>query len=278
MRKLKFLKTLLVVATLLVGGSNAWANDTFGSLESGWWTDFSQDYLLEDYGTYSFTFTTTNANDGNTYKNWLVILTNGANSHGGGGSEYGVLRGDAYAWGQGKNSNTYNADTNADGDPTRLNVSNTYAANNPSGAGIQSAMNGATVNMTVTRKSTNIYVVANVTPTTENPFNITFNYLFGNATSENVGIFFTVQNATMDISSAEQTQEFTKIYTNDYETAATISDLRSGDYRDCQITDGSGNHYLKIRENGRNGGSGTMTLPSYSTNDYQEFVLSFSDR
>lgn len=69
-------------------------------------------------------------------------------------------------------------------------------------------------------------------------------------------------------------KEYTTLYSNDYENAAKISDIRSGDYKDCQI-EVSTNHYLKIRENGRNGGNGSMTFPSYSTDDYQEYILSF---
>ena len=69
-------------------------------------------------------------------------------------------------------------------------------------------------------------------------------------------------------------KEYATLYSNDYENAANISDIRSGDYKDCQI-EASTNHYLKIRENSRNGGSGTMTFPSYSTDDYQEYVISF---
>ena len=72
----------------------------------------------------------------------------------------------------------------------------------------------------------------------------------------------------------DKEKEYTTLYYNDYETAAKISDIRSGDYRDSQV-EVSTNHYLKIRENGRNGGSGTMTFPSYSTNDYQEYIISF---
>lgn len=74
--------------------------------------------------------------------------------------------------------------------------------------------------------------------------------------------------------SFEGAKVYTTLYSNDYEDAEKISDIRSGDYRDCQI-EASTDHYLKIRENGRNGGSGTMTFPSYSTNDYQEYVISF---
>lgn len=69
-------------------------------------------------------------------------------------------------------------------------------------------------------------------------------------------------------------KEYTTLYSNDYEDATKISDILSGDYKDCQITDGT-NHYLKVRENARNGGSKTMTFPAYTTTDYQEYIISF---
>jgi hypothetical protein len=74
------------------------------------------------------------------------------------------------------------------------------------------------------------------------------------------------------VSSVWADKTYTTVYSNDYETASTISDIKSGDYRDCQITDGT-NHYLKIRENTRNGGSASLTFPTYSS--YDEFILSF---
>ena len=159
MRKLlKSMKTLLLVAAgLCVGNVSVTANDSFGSLDAGWWTSFSQTYTLEGYGKYHFQFTTTNANDGDAYKTWLLVATNGADSHGSGGTEYFAWRGDSYAWGQNKNSNPYDETNNAAGDPTHLVCSNTYATANPSGAGLQAAMNNAEVDMIVTRTSNNIY-------------------------------------------------------------------------------------------------------------------------
>ena len=66
--------------------------------------------------------------------------------------------------------------------------------------------------------------------------------------------------------------DWATVYSNNYETTATISDILSGDYKDCQIEVGA-NHYLKVRENGRNGGSKTMSFPDYST--YGKFEVSF---
>lgn len=214
-QKLLTIKTLLVAALLGVGAMSAWADpiETIGSTSSGWWADFSETYTLEGYGSYHFQFTTTNANDGNSYKTWLLVATNGADSHGSGGTEYFVLRGDNYAWGQGKNSNPYNADTNADGASDKLVCSTTY-----SGENMQAAMNGATVDMVITRKSTNIKVTATVTPTNgDSEFTLSFDYLYGNAVSANVGLFLTVQNAQVVLNTAEQTKAYTKVYSESFD-------------------------------------------------------------
>ena len=207
-------------------GTSVWADpiETIGTTSSGWWTDFSSTYTLAGYGKYHFQFTTTNANDGQSYKTWLLVATNGNDSHGGGGTEYFVWRGDSYAWGQDKNSNAYNAETNASGDPTNLVCSNTYSTANPTGAGLQTAMNGAAVDMVITRESRNIYATATVTPSNgENEFTMSFNYLYGNASSDNIGLFLTVQNAQVVLNTAEQTKDYLKVFSNDFEDAETYT-------------------------------------------------------
>lgn len=205
-----------------MGASNVSADpiETIGTTSSGWWTDFSSTYTLEGYGKYHFQFTTTNANDGESHKTWLLVATNGNDSHGGGGTEYFVWRGDSYAWGQGKNSNPYNAETNASGDETRLVCSNTYSTANPTGAGLQTAMNGAAVDIVITRESNNIYATATVTPSNgENEFTMSFSYLYGNATSANIGLFLTVQNAQVVLNTAEQTASWSTVWTTDFSSA-----------------------------------------------------------
>ena len=215
-RTFYLLKTLLVAVGLCVG-ANAWADpiETIGTTSSGWWTDFSETYTLEGYGKYHFQFTTTNANDGVVHKTWLLVATDGdypksytgkGGSHT--GTEYFVWRGDSYSWGQGGNSND---------NPTIHACSNTYSTANPTGAGLQAAMNGAAVDMVITRESNNIYATATVTPSNgENEFTMSFSYLYGNATSANIGLFLTVQNAQVVLNTAEQTSKWSTVWTTDF--------------------------------------------------------------
>ena len=237
-------KTLLVAVGLLAGQS-VWGDpiETVGSLSSGWWEDFSNTYTLEGYGKYHFQFTTTNANEGTVHKTWLLVATDGNDSHGGNGTEYFVWRGEGYAWGQGKNSND---------EPTKLVCSNTYATANPTGAGIQAAMNGAAVDMVITRESNNIYATATITPTNgENEFTMSFSYLYGNATSANIGLFFTVQNAQVVLNTAEQTSKWSTVWTTDFSSAPAGMTY--------SVTNGStniSNGYLELAQ----GGNGDRTM------------------
>ena len=269
MKKTTFLKSLLLAAALCVGTMNASANDSFGSLEQGWWKNFSQTYTLEGYGKFHFQFTTTNvATDA--WKTWLLVATNGNDSHGGGGTEYFAWRGDGYAWGQGKNSDQA-SDENADGDPTHLVCSNTYATSNPSGAGLTKAMNDATVDMVVTRTSTNIYAEASVTPTLagENPFTMSFSYLFGNATSENIGLFFEVENSTMDISTAENYYGVTR-YSQNYEDATTFANGWSTSRDSWSQGNGNGGKVFQVDPSNAT----TYTL-SFANNNYFKTVTDY---
>jgi len=223
---------------------------------------------LEGYGKFHFQFTTTNPANDEVWKTWLLVATNGADSHGGGGTEYFAWRGDGYAWGQGKNSNPYDADNNSAGDPDNLVCSNTYATANPSGAGLMKAMNNATVDMVITRTSNNIYVEATVTPTLEgeNPFTMSFSYLYGNATSENIGLFFEVENATMDISTAENYYGVTR-YSQNYEDATTYASGWSST-RGWSQKDMDGNKVFYINYNANN--NNTDYTLSFANNTYFE--------
>ena len=200
------IKSFLVAVMLCAGVNVSWAGEFVGSTsnDAGWWTAFSSTYTLPgENGVYNFKFTTTNAG-GDSWNTWLLIATNGKDSHHSGGTEYFAWRGDSYAWGQGKNSND---------DATNLACSNTYATANPSGAGLQTAMNGATVEMTITRSSGNVAATAEVTPTnSENPFTMSFNYNYGNATASNMGLIFSVENAHVEIIEAQSTNGDIKGY------------------------------------------------------------------
>lgn len=257
-------KTLLVAVCLLVGQS-VWGDpiETVGTLSSGWWTDFSNTYTLEGYGKYHFQFTTTNANEGTVYKTWLLVATDGNDSHGGGGTEYFVWRGEGYAWAKSTNSN----DT-----PTKLVCSNTYATANPTGAGIQAAMNGAAVDMVITRESNNIYATATITPTNgENEFTMSFSYLYGDATSANVGLFFTVQNAQVVLNTAEQTSKWSTVWTTDFSSAPSgmTYSVTNGS---CDIANG----YISYHQGG---GSGNRAINTAFTdakfNVDSDWILEF---
>ena len=253
--KRKLLKSLLAVAMLCVGVGNVWAQDpieTVGANDftTGWWSAFSNPYSLEGYGKYHFQFTTTNIQDGSVWKTWLLVATDGNDSHGGGGTEYFVWRGEGYAWGQGTSSN----DT-----PDKLVCSNTYSTANPTGAGIQAAMNGASVDMVITRESHNIYATATVTPTNgENEFTMSFSYLYGNATSANVGLFFTVENAQVVLNTAEQTASWSTAWTTDFSSAP--SGMTYSCAGACDITNG----YLSYHQNS---GSGDRSSSASFTDD-----------
>ena len=266
MRKTTFFKTLLVAACLCLGSMSAWADpiETIGSSESGWWTAFSDTYTLEGYGKYHFQFTTTNVNDGNVYKTWLLFATNGNDSHGGGGTEYFVWRGEGYAWGQGTNSN----DT-----PSKLVCSNTYSTSNPTGAGIQAAMNGASVDMVITRESNNIYATATVTPSNgENEFTMSFSYLYGNATSANVGLFLTVENAQVVLNTAEQTAEWSTVWSTDFSSAPsgltyTISNGGQVSISNCYL--------MYDQYSGSGGRTGTTTFTGSEFSVDTDWILDF---
>ena len=150
---------------------------------SPWWTDFSeQTWQLEMGETFHTKFTNYNSGGTNNYENWLIVATNGPDSHGGGGSEYFVLRADAYGWGNGD----YDA-------------SNMYSEFDWST--FISEMNGAVVDMTVTYKSdSRVYVDAEITSSSNKHYTYTYNQA---VSSDVVGLFFLVEKAYLVFESAE---------------------------------------------------------------------------
>ena len=254
---LKSLRVLLVAAGLCVGAS-AWGDpiETIGTTSAEWWTAFSETYTLEGYGSYNFKFTTTNANDGTSHNTWLLIATNGNDSHGSGGTEYFAYRGDSYAWGQSTNSN----------ESDKLNCSNTY-----SGSNLQAAMNGASVDLTVTRKSTNISLVATVTPTNgDSEFTMSFEYLFGNATSDNIGLFLTVEKAQVVLNTAEQTESYTTVWTTEFSSAPSGMTY--------SVTNGSVTiepGYLVLRQSGNGSRAMNIAFTDNAFNVDTDWIMEF---
>lgn len=148
-----------------------------------WWSEFSEDtWEIIGDGTFHIGFTNHNSGNGNNWENWLMVVTNGPNSHGDGGSEYFVLRADAFGWG------------NSDYDGG--NISHNFNWDN-----FVSEMNGAYVDLTVTREGATVSMNANITAKSGTKYN--YSYKQGNISSEKIGIFFLVEKAHMVIDSKE---------------------------------------------------------------------------
>lgn len=206
-------KSLLVAVCLLVGQS-VWATElpyTFGSLTDGGWGKYPSDtYTLEGYGTYHLNFTTTN--DGNTdqwwWHTWLLHMwTDDSNVD-------CAFRGtDGYAW----QGNTYNSTDNS----AVFVTSKSEGA--PSESALMTAMNGATVDVVITHKSQNINVAVSVTPSTGNgnPYTMSFDYLVGNASADNLKIRLLTEYATVTLNTAEQTEKWSTVWSTDFSSAPT---------------------------------------------------------
>lgn len=82
---------------------------------AGWWTAFSNNYIIEGNtaSPFGFVFTNNNSGSGANWNNWLIVATNGIERGGSGYAEYFVLRSDAFGWGD-ANYNAANISANFD--------------------------------------------------------------------------------------------------------------------------------------------------------------------
>lgn len=141
---------------------------------AAWWSAFSSTYTIEKGKSARFRFYNYNKG-GNNWDNWLMVCTNGKDSHGGGGTEYFVVRADAYGWG----NNSYNA----------ANISSDF-----NWTTFVSDMNGALVEVDVTYETSG-KVSMNSTVTTQQGKVYNYSYWQNGVTSAAIGIFFTVEKA-----------------------------------------------------------------------------------
>lgn len=138
-----------------------------------WWTEFSQTYTIAKGKTAKFRFYNYNKG-GENWENWVVVVTNGKDSHGGGGAEYFVLRADAYGWG----NNNYNA----------ANIQSNFDWNT-----FVSDMNGALVEVTITLNNYKVELNADIT--IQGGKTYYEKYWQSNVTANQIGVFFTVEGA-----------------------------------------------------------------------------------
>jgi len=148
-----------------------------GSTEcnAGWWTAFSNTYTITRGKKATFKFYNYNKGNGKNWDNWVMVCTNGKDSHGGGGTEYFVVRADSYGWG---NSN----------------FSDTHFTNDYNWGTFVSDMNGSLNEVTVSYETSG-KVTMNCVMTTKTGNTYHLSYWQSNITASYIGIFFTVENS-----------------------------------------------------------------------------------
>ena len=209
---------------LLGVGQSVWATSTTSSAGATnnstawntWDAGFTKNYTLSGNGSIKFRFYATNSTS-QAYYGWTLFVGNTINTTNVWDSWMNCRAGDAGVWG------TRSA---AKGSAA---VTNNYATNNPSGSGITTAINGAMVSLTVTRSYETIVASADITPASENPFNITWTYTYGDGDDSAADLYlsFAVDNAYLNITSVRNIAEdfaIVDILSEDYEEY-TIGDI-----------------------------------------------------
>jgi hypothetical protein len=184
--------------------SSAAVIETVGAsdLSSGWWSAFSTVKALTGNGTIHYTFVNHNkgAVDGvNTWNNWSLVISNGKASGEDGYAENVVLRADNYGWGT-----VYD---------------NGFWANNFVWDTFIADMNGATVDIDITRNDNFLQVYTTVTTTANKTYYSNFK-TESSALTSTIGTFLTVDGAYLEISETStnaNTDEF--VGAPDYSTA-----------------------------------------------------------
>ena len=155
---------------------------TIGSSDNttGFWADWSNYYRIPAEGTIHLQFTN-NSCKSNNYNNWVAAITTDVERNGTGYSEYLVLRSDLYGWGDSYNSGAWTSDGYGDWDAFRED------------------MDGAVVEMTISRSGAKVTVKAVATATNGNVYTESFTADCGDG-KDVLRAFLTVDNSsiTMD--------------------------------------------------------------------------------
>ena len=117
---------------------------------AAWWTSFSDYYRIPANGSIHLKFTNHTSGAGN-WNNWNLCLSTDDVRNGGNYSEYFVIRSDAFGWGSSYASGKWDNEG--------------YPANDDEWAVFRQDMEGAKVDMTISRSGTDIKVVAVATCT-----------------------------------------------------------------------------------------------------------------
>ncbi|MDO4164012.1 MAG: hypothetical protein Q4D56_06455, partial [Bacteroides sp.] len=147
---------------------------------TGWWTAFSDFFTFKE----SIHFGFYNYNDGttNNWENWLLVVTNGYDRSESGYSEHFVLRSDAYGWGD----SNYSADG----------ISSPFDWDT-----FCSEMDGAYVDMTLTRSGNTLTMRAVITASSGTTYNYSFTYT--GELEETLGVFLTCEGSYLMINAED---------------------------------------------------------------------------
>ncbi len=184
------------------GGSASKVYIPVGSSDcsSAWWTSFSDYFTIPEGNTFHTQFINHTSGAGN-WNNWNLVLTNDNDRGAAAYSEYFVLRSDKYGWGT---SDFSLSNISSDGYPT----------DDAGWAQFRSDMEGAVVDMTVTRSNSTIKVKAVATATNGTIYTENYTQECGDG-SQTVRAFIVVDNAYLQID-PEETYVGTKYNSGSY--------------------------------------------------------------
>lgn len=157
------------------------------------WSTFSECYTLKgDFNNFVFTFINNNSGSGSNWNNWLLVMTDGKDSHTNNGHEYFVLRSDAYGWG----------DTNYTGDNISSSFDwSTYVAD----------MHGAECRIVLSRSGNQVNVKC-YQRKADGTMMPDYTYHYDSVTSDEVGFFLACDLANLVISAVGYYPHLNQIY------------------------------------------------------------------
>ena len=254
-RKQLLMKMMLAVALMGVGNMSAWATNssTFAGTSDNattWGADtntwVSKTYTLSGNGTYTFTFYTTNATDEG-YRGWNLFVGNSPYSTNL-WNTWMICRGfgaapAAYGTAAGSQTPTYVG---------------TY-----SGSSIVNAINGATVTLAITRNSTAITAIANVTPTNgDAAFTQTFTYTYDGSDDATTDLYltFAVDCGYVSISDAMFKEEGATESTATISCASSITMVGTAQYASGDGNGSSNSSTIWLNSNKTWGGAGALSF------------------
>lgn len=188
------MRGLLVAAGLCVGGTSAWADETVGATDCTTSLDaegsYSTSYTIKGDGYVHFTFVNHN-NAGYNWENWYLYCANNDKS-----TEYFRLRAD-----------------NCE-DKT---LSNTNCVSNFDWSNFNTDMNGATVDMYVSRIGSVVSVSNIITTTSDKTYNYCYSYV-NTSMSANITVWLGVRLSYLTISAAES-YRYNNAYSYDFNSS-----------------------------------------------------------